>query len=141
MVKTNNQGLIENMSKRFKSALIIDDSEMDLLVNKMLLTSSEIAEEIQTHTSGTDALAYLKEVIGGKKPLPEIIFLDINMPVMDGFAFLDAFEKLPENARQSCKIAVISSSEDLQDIEKVARYKTVVGYFVKPLNGKELKKL
>lgn len=132
---------MESKEYKFSSALIVDDSEMDLMLNRMILHNTHFAKQIIAADSASSALKLLKESANHNSLLPEVIFLDINMPGMNGFEFLKEFETLPENIRKNCKIAIISSSEDLEDIEKAREYKSVIRYLVKPLEMDELKKI
>ncbi len=119
---------------KYNKVLIIDDSEMDLLVNQTILKTMKFTRDIVIRNTGKEAIAYLMETIAESPAnLPDFILLDINMPVMNGFEFLEKFETIME-AENKCKIAVITSSEDLEDIQKVSSFKSVVGYLVKPLD-------
>lgn len=122
---------------KFSTALIIDDSEMDIMLNKMILQNTNFAKKVLSADSASSALQLLQQEID----FPEVIFLDINMPGMDGFEFLEKFESLPNDLRKGCKIAIISSSEDLEDIEKAKEFTSVIKYLVKPLEMDELKKI
>lgn len=122
---------------KFSTALIIDDSEMDIMLNKMILQNTNFAEKVLSADSACSALQLLQQ----EADFPEVIFLDINMPGMDGFEFLEKFESLPNDRRKGCKIAIISSSEDLEDIEKAKEFTSVIKYLVKPLEMDELKKI
>lgn len=132
---------MESKEYKFSSALIVDDSEMDLMLNRMILLNTQFAKEILAADSASSALQLLKESADLNSILPDVIFLDINMPGMNGFEFLKEFESIPENIRKNCKIAIISSSEDLEDIEKAREYKSVIRYLIKPLEMDELKKI
>ncbi|HTF81370.1 MAG TPA: response regulator, partial [Cytophagales bacterium] len=73
--------------------------------------------------------------------LPDLIFLDINMPIVDGFVFLFEFEQLPDIVRNKCKICVLSSSDNQRDIERITSNEYVVEFITKPLTVEALKKL
>lgn len=123
---------------KFQKVLIVDDNEMDLLVNKMILSTSKFAEEIVTIQTGSSALNYLTENCKTPKSIPDIILLDINMPVMNGFDFLKLFEELPSTITEKCKIIMVSSSEDMGDVQKAGEFYSVIGYMVKPIEMQEL---
>lgn len=119
---------------KYQKVLIVDDSEMDLLVNQTILKTIKFAREIVIRNTGKEAIAYLMQTIADPNDsLPEFILLDINMPIMNGFEFLEKFETIVETENK-CKIAVITSSEDFEDIQKVSSFKSVAGYLVKPLD-------
>jgi CheY-like chemotaxis protein len=73
--------------------------------------------------------------------LPEVIFLDIDMPLMDGFQFLDEFEKLGSNTKEKCKIVMLTSSINPQDVNKSKNYLYVKKYINKPLSQENLENL
>lgn len=77
---------------------------------------------------------------GAPKFLPELVFLDIDMPIMDGFQFIDEFEKLSEETKSYCKIVMLTSSLDPKDIAKSKKNKYVLKYMNKPLTQESLKK-
>lgn len=115
--------------------MIIDDSSMDNLLHKVILERSGFSENILIYTSPESALQYLASP---ENKIPEIIFVDINMPEMSGFEFVEAFEKFPDNIKQQAKIYIISSSEDEVDIQKASSYKSVSRYLIKPLDKNDL---
>lgn len=122
-----------------KKVLLIDDSEIDNYINKAVLSKSEFILEIITKTSGTDALQYLESA--DKHSFPDIIFLDIRMPGMDGFEFMDQYIKLPKTLTAQCKVFVLSSSIDPIDIEKSNSYKEIEKHLTKPLAHHSIDKL
>jgi response regulator RpfG family c-di-GMP phosphodiesterase len=128
------------MAKRkvkYRNVFIIDDSEMDNMLNKMILEVADYSTNIATFSYPGSALQYLKN-IKSTEEVPDLIYLDINMPEMDGFEFMEEFEKLPSKVSRFTKVIIISSSDDPIDIEKASRYKSIVKYLKKPLNMKEL---
>ncbi|MEQ8926742.1 MAG: response regulator [Fulvivirga sp.] len=133
------------MSKKFHSVMLIDDNEIDNLINQKMIEASNIAEHIYTHTGAKSAIEFLKNI--SKLPdvsmsvLPEVIFLDIDMPLMDGFQFLDEFEKLSDQTRSKCKIVMLTSSINPQDVNKSKKYSYVKKYINKPLSQENLEKL
>ena len=98
---------------RFKQALLIDDDEVDNYISHRILKSISFAEHIEIKSSATDALQYVKTLIEKAKRLPDVIFLDISMPGMDGFNFLDAYTQLPEQASLNSRIIVLTNSDYL----------------------------
>jgi len=116
-----------------KKVLLIDDSEIDNFINKAVLSKSEIISEIFVKESGIDALAFLENLMDIPDSFPDFIFVDIRMPLMDGFEFMDNYTKLPIEVKSKCKVYVLSSSIDPIDVEKVQNHKDVEMHLTKPL--------
>jgi CheY-like chemotaxis protein len=130
---------------KFTTVMLIDDNEIDNLINQKIIEASGICKNILTHTSGRSGIEFLRnmEKLGDSVlgTLPEIIFLDIDMPLMDGFQFLEEFEKLSQQTKDYSKIIILTSSINPQDIGKSKKYEYVRQYFNKPLTQDGLKKL
>lgn len=88
-----------------------------------------------------EALRYLLEHEAEMINIPQIIFLDIHMPAMNGFEFLEAFDKLSETLKNKVRIYVISSTFDEKDIERIKKDRNVCGFYEKPLSKEVLTKL
>ncbi len=129
---------MQKNSARYKNALLIDDNEIDNFINERMITSSGFAEKVIVKNSADNALQFLKEHQNDANTLPEIIFLDLNMPVKDGFVFLNDFEALSDTAKNKCKIVVLSSSISPEDINKASTNPYVIKYVNKPLSEKYL---
>ena len=123
---------------KFKSILVIDDSFFDRLIAQEVIKQSIMTDEIITIDSGTEGLEYLISKAETPALLPEIIFLDIKMPVMDGFEFLEKYDALPLIIKENCKIYMLSSSVDTKDIDKAHHSKYVVDFIEKPLSKDKL---
>jgi CheY-like chemotaxis protein len=103
-----------------------------------MITSSGFAEKVIVKNSADNALQFLKDNQDNAAALPEIIFLDLNMPVKDGFVFLNDFDVLSDAAKNKCKIVVLSSSISPEDINKASTNPHVIKYVNKPLSEKYL---
>jgi CheY-like chemotaxis protein len=111
--------------------LMVDDNENDLLFTRIALQRSGVDFEIQAFERAQEALALL-----GSRPDHgiDLVLLDINMPVMDGFAFLQAFEALPAGHRAHTVVVMLSSSSDPADHSRAAGHACVRGFMSKPLD-------
>jgi CheY-like chemotaxis protein len=127
------------MNKLVGKTLLIDDSEIDLFIQKRFLEVFQLSTQINTYTSAGDALKWLQAV--SEEAAPDIIFLDLNMPNIDGFGFLSLFEKVPDAIRKKIRIVVLTSSNNPHDLEKAKTSSNVVQYITKPLKQADIEKL
>lgn len=123
---------------KFERVLLIDDNDIDNFINERMITTNNFSKLVIVKNSGDSALQYLKDHAENVNNLPQLIFLDLNMPVMDGFSFLTEFEKLPVDVRNGCKIIVLSSSISPEDINRASTNPLVIKYVNKPLNERFL---
>jgi len=128
------------MDTKVRRVMLIDDSEIDNFVSQRIIENANFAEEVQVYRSAIDALDYLKHPQNSDR-LPDLIFLDVNMPLMDGLDFLKAFDNLASHTRQKCKIIVLSSSYHSMDIHNMSQQGYVQAFITKPLNSAALAKL
>lgn len=121
--------------------LLIDDSDVDNFINKAILSKENYISKITIKSSGPDALEYLEHILEEPESFPDLIFLDIRMPRMNGFEFLEEYRNFPEKLKAHCKIYILSSSIDPLDSEKSKKYTMVKGHLVKPLAHYHVSKL
>lgn len=110
--------------------LTIDDNDDDLLFTRIALSRCGVEYDISAYPKAQEALDYLRDTPGHGV---DLILLDINMPVMNGFDFLEAFEALSPAQRGRAVVVLLSSSRDALDRERAARFASVRGFLTKPL--------
>lgn len=126
---------------KYKNVLLIDEDDIDNFINERIITSTNFAQTVMVKSSSVVALDYLRDIIRSKQTLPEIIFLDLNMPVMDGFAFLEALDALIKETgvpMEKFKVIVLSASISPADIDRASTNPYVIKYINKPLSEKYL---
>ncbi len=125
--------------------LCIDDDSISLIISKILLKRTGFAEQIFTAIDGSIALVYFEthfaDNLNPQETAPNLIFLDINMPVMNGWEFLDYYiakyaEKLPNT-----KVVILSSTIDPEDLLRAKEYAVVAQFVSKPLSVENLEEL
>ncbi len=121
--------------------MLVDDDETTNYLNKRLLTRMEIADHIEVVTNGEEALTFLNTAITQGQPLPDLMFLDIKMPVMDGFEFLDQYHQLPENYQKCILVMMLTSSASFYDLEKLKKYNAVEQHISKPLEEAHVREI
>ena len=117
--------------------LLVDDDAICNLISQKTLERMGIAKEVHTATNGAEAINLFNNYFQGSQTVPDIILLDLNMPVMDGFGFLEAFKRLTVPNKDNVKIVVVTSSASERDINRV-RELGVVHYLNKPISEDKL---
>ncbi|HEX5553071.1 MAG TPA: response regulator [Chitinophagaceae bacterium] len=119
--------------------ILIDDNEIDLFFHEKLIKIQKISDEVTSFTNVIQALEYLSTFKKTGRIYPQtIILLDIQMPELDGFDFLDHFEELSDDIQKKSKIFIVSSSLDHGDLSRSHANHLVEAILKKPLNTGEL---
>lgn len=118
---------------KFKKVLLIDDSEIDNYINKAIIEKAAYVSSIEIETSALDALEYLNKIKNKPHRFPDIIFLNIRMPEMNGFEFMEEYVKLPDEIRRNCEVFLLSSSIDPLDSLRAKKFKDIKKHLTKPL--------
>lgn len=128
--------MINKLKSSFERIMIIDDDDVDAYVFSKLIGKNNFAKKILKYNSAEKALSYIVKNKENKLLMPQIIFLDIYMPNMDGFEFLENFKRVFKNTIQNCKIIIVSSSIDDSDISRAKLDKSITLFAVKPVTKK-----
>lgn len=118
---------------------LIDDSDIDLFIQRRFLEVYNFSDSLVLYKSASEALQWLRNVNGDDPP--DVIFLDLNMPEVDGFSFLKSFEELPEGIQKNCKIVVLTSSNSAKDREEAFSHDNVIHFITKPLKQADIEEL
>jgi len=119
---------------KYANVLVVEDDKTSAFLLRLLLTESGLVDSISVAGNGEEALDYINRLTGTGGPYPELIFLDINMPVMDGFEFLEACAQSGCLKNKAVKIVILSSSAHQKDISR-AREFGILDYLFKPVSA------
>jgi CheY-like chemotaxis protein len=126
----------------FETILFIDDDLITLMLCKMVISKASFSNDIATAKNGEEALKYFDTLkLAPAVNKPQIIFLDLNMPVMNGWEFLDSFNTEEYSAFHHTKIVILSSTIDPADLERSKKYPMVIDFLSKPITKEMLEYL
>ncbi len=117
-------------------ACIIDDDPIYIFGTKKIMQMADFCSSFLVYNNGQNAIDGLKKIIASKVGIPEVILLDLNMPIMDGWEFLERFIEIP--CDRKITIFIVTSSIDPRDRKRVEEYQNVSNYMVKPITPEAL---
>ncbi|MGB0430097.1 MAG: response regulator [Bacteroidia bacterium] len=121
-----------NISKVY----LVDDDEINNFICTNILKKINFSDNVVAYESGTEALEALKAALtNNQEDVPDVIFLDINMPIMNGWDFLEEFKAIKGQINKTISLFMLSSSIYQADVEKSKQYEEVVDFVTKPLNA------
>ncbi|WP_343488191.1 response regulator [Allomuricauda sp. d1] len=129
------------MKKKIKTTWVIDDDEIYLFWTTKMIRELELSENILVYHDGQQAIEELKAINTAGEKFPEVILLDINMPIMNGWDFLEEFVKIPHQNDTKVLVYVVSSSIAQEDLERAKQFDVVHNYILKPLTVEQLKEV
>lgn len=118
---------------KFEKVMIIDDNNIDLYITKRLIIKNNFGKKVLEFVDAKEALNYLQNNQDNISLMPQIIFIDIYMPGMSGFEFMESYDKLSATLKTYCKVYIISSTIDEYDIERSRLDKNLTAFQVKPI--------
>lgn len=127
------------MRRLVERTMLIDDSDIDLFIQRRFLEVYNFSTELYLYKSAEEALSWL--MTADKESIPEIIFLDLNMPEKDGFTFLTNFKNLPDVVRDKSRIVVLTSSNSNKDRDQAYTCENVIHFITKPLKQSDIEEL
>jgi CheY-like chemotaxis protein len=129
-------------SYKYKYIMLVDDAELDNFINQKIIEASHFADKVFVSTSGVSAIEFLKNLMltNAVKPelFPEVLFIDINMPIMDGFQFIHNFLQIPSAKKMGSKLVILTSSISPHDREKAKEISPDIVFLHKPLTKEML---
>lgn len=111
--------------------MCVDDDQITLMLFKKVVQKASFANEIINCMNGEEAITFINNITNEKKP--QVIFLDLNMPVMSGWEFLDLFNNSSYYKKNSTKVIILTSTIDPEDIKKAKSYPNVIEFLSKPI--------
>ena len=121
-------------------ACIIDDDPIFVFGTKKIMKLANFCNGFMVFHNGEEALDHLKPIIeSNNDSLPDVILLDLNMPVMDGWEFLDEFVKIP--CEKEITIYIVTSSIDPMDMDRAKDYDNISNYLIKPISAQKLQEI
>lgn len=127
----------KNGLSKYQSVLLIDDNDLDNFINQKVIESVNFAKDIYINTSGTSGLEFLRNITAvsceGKSLFPEVIFVDINMPIMDGFQFINDMNKQFNEKLTQTKIVILTTSLNPADKVTAEKISKDIVFLFKPL--------
>lgn len=119
--------------------ILIDDSDIDLFIQRRFLEVYNFSRKFTSFKSADEALEWLSHLTN--ESVPDIIFLDLNMPKTDGFEFLERFSRLPEPVSTRPRIVVLTSSNSTADVNRSRAYQNVIQFITKPMKQSDIENI
>jgi CheY-like chemotaxis protein len=133
--------MLEEIQTKFKTIMIIEDNPIDLYISSRVILKNNFTENLLKYSSAQLALDYLIENQDIEDLLPNLILIDIHMPIMTGFEFMDIYNLFSAKLKKNCEIYVLSSTIDELDIKKVDDDTNIKSFHEKPITKEFLESI
>lgn len=133
--------MINELQPKFETVMIIDDNMIDIYISSRMISNNNFGKKVLKYSAANEALKYLQDNQENISQLPQVIFVDIYMPIMSGFEFLESYDKLSPALKNHCRAYVVSSTIDDDDIARANGDINVVSFQVKPITKEFLDRI
>ena len=133
--------MLELIPTKYETIMIIDDNSIDLYISSRIITKHHFAKNVLQYSSAKLALDYLEKNQNNTKLLPDLIFVDIYMPEMSGFEFIESYNQFSNELKNKCSVYVISSTNNEKDIDEIHSNKNIKSFKEKPITKEFLDEL
>ncbi len=123
---------------KIKNLALVDDDELFVFLTKMTIEDTNLVDAIKVFKNGRDAIHFLQENCNDLHQLPEVILLDLSMPIMDGWQFLEEYVVLKPRIGKKITLYIVTSSISPSDIAKARKISEVTDYIIKPITKNHL---
>lgn len=130
-----------NQAPPIETVYLVDDDEIYQYTTRKYLEVRHLADKILSFTDGEAALDFLQDHLDSPEELPDLILLDLSMPVMDGWEFLEEFVQIKPRIGKVIEIYIVSSSVNVRDLERARHFSEVSDYIVKPIDDPKLQQI
>jgi CheY-like chemotaxis protein len=127
------------MVKKLPIIGIIDDDTIYHFILTSIINKNKLAESILSFLDGEKAIQYLTENKMNNEKIPDVLFLDVNMPIMDGWMFIEEYARIKTDITKKTLVFMLSSSANRIDIERADKISEISNYIIKPINLEEVK--
>lgn len=121
-----------------KKLMIVDDDTLSIYLNKITIEQTNMANICETFDNGLDAINFIKKNTKNPDSLPDIILLDLFMPIMDGWQFINEYNSFKEKLSKEILIFIVSSSISPDDISRSKSYNSIQDYIIKPITKEKI---
>ncbi|NNC96085.1 MAG: response regulator [Chitinophagales bacterium] len=126
------------MNKKLNCILLVDDNEADNFFHELVIKELDCTRKVVSKVVGMSGIEYLKDISSVDYVRPELIFLDINMPAMNAWEFMDAFKDIPGELTKGIEVVILTTSLNPDDEQKAQSYPEISGFKIKPLTNEML---